>query len=294
MHNIPQSVSKNNPLSGFMRQPKIYLRLPSKGIYWEPNSIVIPENGELPVYSMTAKDELAFKTPDALLNGQSTVDVIESCIPSIKDAWKTPNIDLDAILIAIRIATYGEKMEITHMVPNTSDQVTHELDLRILLDSLISSIKWEEIVELDERLTCFLKPLTYKHVTATSIKAFETQRLMQAVNDEKISEEEKIKIVNKSFNVMSDVTIDLVCDSIYAIKTPEAVVEDPKFIKEFIKNADKTVYQKIQNHISKMKETNGLKPLIISATSEQIEKGAPATYELPIGFDNADFFGKSS
>ena len=32
---------------------------------------------------MTAKDEMMFKTPDALLNGQATVDVIQSCIPAI-------------------------------------------------------------------------------------------------------------------------------------------------------------------------------------------------------------------
>ena len=31
-------------------------------------------------------DEITFKTPDALLNGQATVDVIQSCIPNIKDA----------------------------------------------------------------------------------------------------------------------------------------------------------------------------------------------------------------
>jgi hypothetical protein len=34
---------------------------------------------------MTAKDELMFKTPDALLNGQSTVEVVKSCIPAIQD-----------------------------------------------------------------------------------------------------------------------------------------------------------------------------------------------------------------
>lgn len=76
--------SKVNPLLGYMRQPKIYIRLPSNGLFWEEGSIDIPENNEFPVYSMTAKDELTFKTPDALMNGQAIVDVIQSCMPNIK------------------------------------------------------------------------------------------------------------------------------------------------------------------------------------------------------------------
>jgi hypothetical protein len=60
---------------------------------------------------MTAKDELMLKTPDALMNGQATVEVIKSCVPSIKNPWHMPSIDIDTILIAIRIATYGENME---------------------------------------------------------------------------------------------------------------------------------------------------------------------------------------
>jgi len=74
-----------NPLAGLMRQPKIYIKLPSGGQYWPQGSIVIPENGDLPVYSMTAKDELLLKIPDALMNGQAIVEVIQNCIPSIKN-----------------------------------------------------------------------------------------------------------------------------------------------------------------------------------------------------------------
>ena len=122
----------SNPLTSFMRQPKIYIRLPSNGKYWPDGSIDMPDNGELPIYSMTAKDELTLKTPDALLNGQAVVDIIQSCVPNIKNAWVTPNIDLDTLLVALRIATYGEMMEISHTVPGTSEEVTHNIDLRIV------------------------------------------------------------------------------------------------------------------------------------------------------------------
>ena len=75
--------------------------MPSKGVYYPTGSITLDENGEVGVYPMTAKDEIVMKTPDALLTGKSTVEVIQSCIPAIKDAWQVPSIDVDTILIAI-------------------------------------------------------------------------------------------------------------------------------------------------------------------------------------------------
>ena len=70
-----------NPLTSLMRQPKIYIKLPSNGRFWAPGSLDTPPNGEYAVYSMTARDEMMLKTPDSLLNGQAIVDVIEHCVP---------------------------------------------------------------------------------------------------------------------------------------------------------------------------------------------------------------------
>jgi hypothetical protein len=293
MPEIQAMPKKSNPLAGFMRQPKIYISLPSGGAYWPQNAIQVPENGQFPVYSMTAKDELVFKTPDALMNGQAVVDVIQSCIPNIKDAWKTPNIDLDLILVAIRIATYGEMMEISHVVPNINEVVEHQIDLRIMLDQL-SINRWEDAVEINEQLTCFVRPLTYKHVTMTSMKAFETQRLMQAVNDDDISDEKKLEVFNQSFSKMTDITVDLVADTVQAIQTPDTLVKEPAYIKEFLKNADADLYKKINDHIARMKKITGLQPLVMTSSDEHRELGAPETYEVPIGLDNSDFFGRSS
>ena len=127
----------SNPLQKYFRQPKNYMRLPSRGQYYPPGTLDMPVTGELPVYAMTAKDELTFKTPDALMNGQATVDVIQSCVPNIKNAWFMPSLDLDAVLIAIRIATYGESMDVNITVPNTDIKRDYSMDLRQALDDLL-------------------------------------------------------------------------------------------------------------------------------------------------------------
>jgi hypothetical protein len=184
-------------------------------------------------------------------------------------------------------------MEVTHVVPGTDETIEHEVNLQTLLDRMSDNI-WEETVEIDQYLTCYLRPLTYKHLNATSMKAFETQRLMEAVNNDDMPEDKKLEIFNKSFNKMTDITVDLIADSITAIQTPDALVKEAKYIREFLKNADKDVFSKVQKHINRMKEVNGLPPFEVESTHEQIEAGAPASYKVPIQFDNSNFFAPDS
>ena len=60
-----------NPLAGHFRQPKLYVKLPSGGQFNNKEALDMPENGELAIFPMTAKDELLMKNPDALLNGDA-------------------------------------------------------------------------------------------------------------------------------------------------------------------------------------------------------------------------------
>ena len=124
-----------NPLNKYFRQPSIYVSLPS-GTDYPPHVVTPSKTGELGVMPMTAKDEIRFKTPDALMNGEAVVDVIQSCVPNIKDAWQVKSYDLDTILIAIRIATYGETMEMNFNVPVINEKLSHTVNLPAILDQI--------------------------------------------------------------------------------------------------------------------------------------------------------------
>jgi hypothetical protein len=286
--------AKVNPLLGYMRQPKIYVRLPSNGLFWEEGSIDMPENSELPVYSMSAKDELTFKTPDALMNGQAVVDVIQSCIPNIKDAWRCPGIDVDLILIAIRIATYGGMMTISHRVPGTDDTVDHEIDLTAVMDQILSTTQWNETVEISPGIICGVKPLSYRLMTDVSIRTFESQKTIQSIADSDLTDEQKLEFFNQGISKLTDLTVEMIAESVFYVKTPDNFVEDKTFIQEFIKNADAGLIQKIQDLINENKKTIGILPLTVHATEEQILAGVPESYELPITMDNSSFFVRGS
>ena len=279
---------ETNPLQKYFRQPKVYITLPSKGEYYPAGAIEMPENGELPVFAMTAKDELTMKTPDALLNGQATVSVIQSCVPNIKDAWKMPSIDLDALLIAIRIATYGETMEIEVKVPNTGEEKKFDVDLRQLLNKLVS-VEYENRLQIDN-MEITLRPLTYQEFTEASLKTFEEQRIFALVNDDTIKEEEKLARFNESFLKLTNLTVDTMSKSISKISVGDTEVTNKTHIDEFMKNADKSFFTYIVEHLDLQKEKFALEPLQVQSTEEDIEKGAPETYTVPITFDQSNFF----
>jgi hypothetical protein len=288
---VPSTPSnQSNPLVGFMRQPKIYIRLPSGGEFWPASSLVPSETGDIPVYSMTAKDELMLKIPDAVMSGQAVVDVIQHCIPNIKNAWDIPSIDLDVILIAIRLATYGEKMT-TPITFGEDLEMEYTVDLRQVMDTLMYQIKWDPVVPINEDLTVFVRPMNYKQLSESAVKTFETQKILQIANDSVMSEDDKVAAFKESFTKLTDVTIGIVEKSIYKIDSANGSTDNPRHIKEFIENADKDLFNIIQSHIDSLKENNSLKPITITVTDEMREKGITGdTVDVPLVFDPSTFF----
>ena len=131
-----RKIMQNNPLRKYFRQPAIYIKLPSDGNFYEPGSIDMPPNRELPVFPMTAMDEITYRTADALFNGSAITNVIQSCVPNIINAWKLPSIDLDTILIGIRIASFGHEMEFESACPHCEHENSFGLDLRVVMDNI--------------------------------------------------------------------------------------------------------------------------------------------------------------
>lgn len=287
--NIAPQTEMKNPLTAFMRQPKIFIKLPSDGKYWPEGSLKRTDTGEYPVYSMTAHDELLLKVPDALMNGQAIVEIVQNCIPNIVNAWEIPSIDMDVLLIAIRIASYGENLTTTLSVGNT--ELEYKVDLRSVLDTLLNQVTWDPYIAISDELTIFVKPINYKQITRMSIQNFETQKILQVVNDDNLNEEEKINVFKESFSKLSAITIGIVADSIFKIDSSQGSTENPKFIQEFIYNVDKNIFNKVQEHLENLRDQNAIRPVTVPVTEELRAQGFTGeTLEVPLTFDAANFF----
>lgn len=278
--------SETNPLRQYFRQPAIFLRLPSQGKHWPPGSLTLPANGEMPIYPMTAVDEITTRTPDALFNGSAVVRIIESCVPGIHNAWSMPSMDLDALLVSVRIATYGHTMDISTKCPNCGHEADYALDLRHVLEGL-------QVPDFDtpldvKGLQVYFAPMTYQQMNENSQLQFEDQKLMQVMQDSDMNEEEKIKRLSDSFLRITDLSVRSLAQSIGAIRTPQAVVTEIEHIKEFLENCERDIFTQIRDRAIELRKTGELKPLKIKCTECGTE------HEQVFTLDISNFFASNS
>jgi hypothetical protein len=276
------SIPAANPLFKHFRQPAIYLRLPSGGRFWNETDIDLPVTGEIPVYPMTVKDEITFKTPDALMNGSGVADVIQSCCPNIKNSWNIPSIDIDSILIAIRLASYGNSMDISSKCPNCNEENENTLDLRILLDNIrIADYSPTNI----DGLVFHFKPQTFKKLNESNLITFEQEKLIRTVTNSDLTEEQKLAEFNKIFPNLTDMNVMVIVNSIAAIITEDGTeVTDIKLIKEFIYNCDRNVFNTIKDKIDNLGKQQKIQPLNITCDS------CNTNYESDVTFEQSNFF----
>lgn len=275
-----------NPLKRFFRQPSIYIRLPSNGNYWPENSLIMPANGELPVLPMTAVDEITYRTPDALYNGQAVVDVIESCLPNVKNAWYTPGTDLNSLLIAIRIASYGHEMQLESTCPSCNNSSTYELDMRVVLDQ-IGKPDYEKSLQHDP-IEVIFGPMNFQDQNASNIEQFGQQQNIRSITESDLNDQEKIKRMNATMREITKLTIKALAGNIIAIRTPDSFVTDKQHIQEYLNNCDREVYAKIRDHVIDLRQQTDIKPIKITCDS------CKEIYEQPINLEMSSFFGNAS
>ena len=281
-------MSETSRLAQFYRQPEIYITLPSAQFYPE-GSLEIGATGEIPVYPMTAKDDIAIKTPDALISGEAVSQVISSCIPSITDPWQMPATDVDFALIAIRIASFGEEMELEYTCTNT--ECAEEFRVGINLNQYIEqlgniNISYESTIISYGELKIHIKPLSYFDLSIIQRRSFEEQRAMEAASQmEELSDEEKQEAYQRILNNLTDLNISSLTSGVQGIELPDGeLITNKEEIIDFINNTSVKLFRKITDAIAEIRDSTDIAP--IDASCPECKN----TMQVPLLFDYANFF----
>lgn len=272
----------NNPLKQYFRRPAVFLRLPSEGKDYPEGVIDIPVTGEIPVYPMTAIDEITTKTPDALFNGSAIVELIKSCVPHIKDPWKISSSDLDAVLIAIKSASGGNELDIESQCPSCGNLSNYGINLISVLAGM-KAPDYSKLLTIGE-LGVKFKPLTYKEMNEASLGQFEVQRTFLAIEQVQ-DNDEKNKRGQEALRKVTELTMTILCKAIEYIKTPTSQVNEPNYILDFLHNCDKNIYTIIRDYNAELKAKTELPPLDIECPN------CTHKYKQPFTLNASDFFG---
>jgi len=240
----------NNPLQKFFRQPKIYISLPSKGLYYEPGALQ-GDYTNVPILALTGIDEIILKTPDALFNGESTIRIIESCCPYIKDAKNMPSIDIDTILAAIKIATFGNTATVSKTCPKCGAENDYELLLNNIID-YFTNLKFNNKIVLNDQLSITIRPLKYSEMSYFSMENFKLQKILNQAAE--MNDEDKKAKINEIYIRLSELQLELLTLTVETATVESTVVTEKEYISDWLKNVERSVFSDIKKRIEENKD----------------------------------------
>lgn len=235
-----------NPLQQYFRQYKLYLKLPSGTTYYKSDVIEFTDLGEVGIMPMTGKDELILKNPDALLNGEALIEVFASCVPALKKPRELLKPDIDALITAIRYATYNDSLEMTINCPKCGAENTYKLDLQYALDNM-SFLEDNHVVNLDNGLSVFVRPYTFPDLLAGLHSQFETTKLARSIESPNLTEQQRASAFTSAFKEIAITKFKLMTSNIVRIvdDAKGINVTSKEHISDFLQNTDRDVIAKI-------------------------------------------------
>ena len=252
-------------LSKFYRVPKISITLPSGSHYYAKDEIELSLDDTLPIRAMTARDELMLKSPDALLNGDSLLHVIASCVPQVKDPKKLLAIDVECIILGIFFASYGPTIDFKSFCKECDHENEFAVPIRHMLD-LVEKINYPEQVNLEispeTTIVVQVKPYTVVTNTKHQLMIFEQSKLLATLRDDSIDDETKLIEFNKSFSKLSENKFlnvgqcieNITIKNIVNNEETKQVVKDQTEIHEFIMNAESSMIEPVMEKIDQINQ----------------------------------------
>lgn len=258
-----------NDLGKFYRIPKININLPSGSKFYTPEEINLSMDGSLPIRAMTARDELMLKSPDALLNGDALIHVIQSCVPEIKNVRKLLAPDVEAVLLGIFHSSYGPKLEFKSKC--TNPDCNHENDFEVVIRQLLETapqIEIPKIVELDlgevngaiTKLRAHVTPYTYETNTRHQLAVFQHNKMLQVMANDNIDDQKKLDTFNECFAKIVELKFENAVECIKKIESIQVingeehiiVTSDQQELRDFVFNAERNLIEPITDAIDNL------------------------------------------
>ena len=276
-----------NPLKSHFRAPKLFTRLPSGGAFYSEGVLELSNTGEVEVYAMTSRDEVMMRNPDALLNGESVAQIITSCVPQVKRPRDLLGADVDALMVAIQGATYGDEVTVSTNCPECGNTVIGAGSVQASLATM-KEVPTDIKVEQDG-LTIELRPVTYETTIAAGVSNFQNARSMASIA--MIEDDmEKLQAFNESYMKMAELNFLVILDSIYSISGTdengeEFIVTDRDNIREYMENCDSEVGKRVTEQVNLLGEAGIDKTVSLQCQ----EEACGHIFETNLEFDPVNF-----
>lgn len=246
-----------NPLSQYFRTPALHVSLPSQGKFYEKNSLVQTADHQYPILPMSRQDELVYSSVSAH-SGSMIASIIASCVPNIKDVWKMPAIDIDKLLVAIKVASNGNLLMTNTVCTNCQIENKIEIDLTQVLDQFETPDYDQPLVLQD--LKIYFRPILYQQANDNIADQISEQAVLDTINDD-LDQDVRSQKIDQLLHKVRDLASTVLAKHIRCIQTPSTQVDSQLHIIEWLANCDRDTYFRLQQHVIAIKQQTETSPI---------------------------------
>lgn len=282
----------NNPLKQYFRQPGVYVKLPTRGKWYNDHSVSFSSEGEVAVYPLSALDDILLNTPDAMLNGQALEKVVKNCVPEINNIKKLLLPDLEAIFVGIKAATNNGTAEYSKECPNCKFENTYDINCNNLLAQMSYIDQNDCVLNFNGELEVHIKPYDFSMRQLFIKKEFDEERLLRSIDDSNkdLDELSKARILGESVDRLSSMTFEMVANSIEKIIMLKDNVEvtNREHINEWLISITKAQADTVIESVNKLNSSGVPKEIPVTCSNCSVQ------WNDTLAFDPSSFFGKRS
>jgi len=268
----------NNPLLEDLNSgdiTSVSIALPTMGYFYPKGSGIIAEDADpadLEVKPLGIMAELVAKDPFVLASGRGVPKILRNICPSILKPEEMCEVDIQAIMIACRLASYGSHMELTHVCenPNTEEVdgddgkkvkvavCNHKNKLDIDLNHHIQ--RYAPLEDMESLLLILpeirgqqvhMKPLCYKSALTILKNSVSMNRVYESIEKESITklieDESMMDAYERMIENTSETRFVLTLGSIFYVANAKGEkVFDESFIAEWLEMVPPTIVDHMQ------------------------------------------------
>ena len=279
-------MTSNNPLIEDLKQheafPETSISLPSSGV-WYSNDMFTEGTDitdiSIRVLGIVAEQNL--KDPLLMLTGEAIPKMIKTIAPEILNPMELCEMDLEAILIASRIISYGHLLELNHTCESEISEEEgktqtcgYENTIMVDLNDFIQRyhpLTDEDLEEYQYKLSMvdqkvYLRPFPYSSVIdllkSGIIRDQQFERIQDEFGEDRdladlVTSETGTKLYSEILDLNTKSSIDSVVSSIHCVESSSGQkVADKTFIKEWLINLRMDEMQELLKKINTLTAEN--------------------------------------
>jgi hypothetical protein len=239
-----------NPLLDDLNEPSIMvlveIALPTLAAFYPQGEVLRAgaDPANLSISPLSVLDESSFRDPLMMLSGHAVGRMVRRVCPDVEDSGCLTDLDVQAILIASRMASYGSDLKLEHTCTNcgTKTELVVDLNEHINRYSPFTPDQFEHFDLFVEQTgqAIRLRPMLYQDaidMTMTIVRSnIQAEQFdITHVGDTNTLTDEFVEAYRKQFDANVSANLEAMCAAIYHVTTKTGkVVTDRNLIREWV------------------------------------------------------------